>query len=460
MSIKKEKENLSYLDQALHPYQRKAVDFVIKKETAFLAMDMGLGKTLVALLAAKQLNLPALVIAPINPMYSTWPEEIEKWELDLTWDILHGPDKDKVYCTTNADVLLINYHGIKWLYNKILNGEKPWKKRMLILDESSMVKSPKTQRFKLLKKMWPLFLKNRICLSATPSPNGYHELWSQYYLLDRGKTLMDSFYKYRNAFFNYTGPPLFKTTLRSGSYETIKNRIKPVTYRLKAEDYLDMPEYIHNEIKLTMPAKRLQEYKKLEKDFFLEFTDCEATAFNAAALSLKLRQYIQGALYTDEDNGAFYPVHKIKIDALKELIEASPGQPILCPIQFKFERKMINAFMKSDVPCIAGGTPTRVAQNYIKQWNNGDLPLLLCHPASLGHGVNLQAGGHVVLWFGLTWSLEHYQQLNGRVYRQGQKRAVIINHLIMEGTIDERVIKVLKQKDATQQKLLDALRRY
>lgn len=443
----------------LHQYQENAVDFATTAKQAFLALDMGLGKTIIALTIAKRLNVPALVISPIQPMYTTWPAEIEKWGLNLTCDILHGPNKDLIFATTNADILLINFHGLKWLHNKILKSKKLWKKRMLIIDESSMVKSHTTQRFKLLKSMHPLWLDYKLCLSATPAPNGYHELWTQYFLLDRGKTLFDSYFKYRGVYFHYTGPPLYKTTLRRDSYKEIEKRVKPVTYRLKAEDYLDMPEYIHNEIKLTMPRKTAAQYKQLEDDFLLEFEKSSASAFSAGALSMKLRQFIQGAVYTDDGNGEFYPIHMIKIEALKELMESCAGQPILCPLQFKFERKMINTVLKRDVPCIAGGTSPSLAQKHIKDWNNNKIPLLLCHPASLGHGVNLQSGGHIVLWYGLTWSLEHYKQLNGRIYRQGQKNAVIINHLIMEGTTDERISKVLKAKDATQERLLNALRR-
>jgi SNF2 family DNA or RNA helicase len=443
----------------LHDYQQRAIEFAVAKKNPFFALDMGLGKTIIALKTVEQLGIPAIVIAPINPMYSTWPAEIKKWNLSLTYDILHGPHKTEIFNTSKADVLLLNFHGIKWFMQEVAKQRARWVKRMLILDESSMIKSPTTQRFKMLKKMRPLWHNYRMCLSATPSPNGYHELWSQYYMLDYGKTLFDSYYKYRGTYFNYSGPPLFKTTLRSGSYETIKNRVKPITYRLKAEDYLEMPDYIHNEIRLQLSPKLFREYKKLEDEFLLEFSETSATAYNAGALSMKLRQFIQGAVYTDAGNGEFYPLHTVKIDALKELMESSAGQPILCPIQFKFERKMINAFTKQEIPCIAGGTSTTDARRYIKQWNDGSIPLLLCHPASLGHGVNLQSGGHIVLWFGLTWSLEHYKQLNGRIYRQGQKNAVVINHFIMENTVDERVINVLKQKDASQERLLNALRR-
>ena len=442
-----------------HQYQEEAVEFSIKVGHPFLAIDMGLGKTLIKLLTLKKLGIPALIIAPINPMYNTWPDEIEKWKIGCTYNILHGPNKREIFEYTNADILLINYDGIKWLNKTILESNRPWRKRALILDESSMIKSHSTQRFKLLKKMNPLWLSYRSCLSATPSPNGYHELWTQYYILDKGKTLGSAFTHYRSRFFNYTGPPVFKTSIKPGSTKEIEQLIRPITFRLESKDYIDMPEYIHNEIKLEFPSKLFSQYKQLETEFFLEFDSTSSTAFSAATLSMKLRQFIQGAIYTDEKDGSYHLVHSLKVDQLKQLVELSIGQPILCPIQFKFELKLIREAFKYEVPCIAGQTTPKEARTFITQWNEGKLPLLLCHPASLSHGVNLQNGGFIIVWFGIPWSLEQYKQLNGRIYRQGQKRAVVINHLVIKNTIDERIMKVLAKKEATMQTLLTALKR-
>ena len=444
----------------LHQYQKKAIEFGLENKAVFFAMDLGLGKTAVALKIIEQLKQKAIVFAPLRVIYTTWPEEIKRWTPKLTYDIIHGLDKRNVLKRSKADVLLINFDGLKWFYKEVLKSHVKWHNRVLILDESSMIKSPTTLRFKLLKKMMPLWSSYRFCLSATPAPNGYHDLWSQYYMLDKGMVLFPTFHQFRNTYFNYSGPPLYKTTIRKGSYERIRDLIKPITYRLDADDYLKMPKTIYNEIPLVLSKPLQDKYKELEDKFFLEFVGADATAFSAAALSMKLRQFIQGAIYTDQKDGSFYPLHQIKIDALQELLETSSGQPILCSIQFKFELKMIREFIDKLIPCIAGGVSNKEANNLIKAWNNSELPLLLCHPASLGHGVNLQAGGHIMLWFGLTWSLEHYKQLNGRLIRQGQKNAsVTVNHLIMKNTIDERVVTVLKDKDATQSKLLDALKR-
>jgi SNF2 family DNA or RNA helicase len=442
----------------LHDYQEKAIAFCLKNRSAFLAMDMGLGKTAVALKVIEQSKQKAIVWAPLQVVHNTWPSEIKKWTPNLTFDILHGPDKTATLQHSKADILLVNYDGIKWFKEAVLNKKVKWQKRALIIDESSFIKSPTTLRFKSLKKMMPLWSDLRLCLSATPSPNGFHELWTQYYMLDNGRRLYSSFYKFRGSFFHYTGPPMYRTTILQGSYEEILRRIKDITHRLDAEDYIKMPPFIHNDIELELPKKLRSQYEELETNFFLEFTTAEATAFNAATLSGKLRQFIQGALYTDLQDGSFYPLHDIKFQAFKEIVEAAAGQPILCPIQFKFERKMINAFMKQDVPCIAGGTSQKDTNRYLKMWNEGSLPLLLCHPGSIGHGTNLQAGGHILLWYGLPWSLEQYMQLNGRLRRQGQKNAVVLNRLIMANTIDVKIAKVLKRKDATQAMLLNALK--
>lgn len=407
-----------------------------------------------------KVDQPAIVLGNLDAVLDTWPKEIKKWYPESTFDILHGYNKDSIFKRSNADYLLMNYEGLKWFFQCVMDRRVKWQKRMLVLDESSLIKDPSTKRFKMLKKMMPLWTENRLCLSATPAPKGYHNLWSQYYILDRGQRLGGTFYQYRGRYFNYTGPPLYKTTLRKGSFEAIRDKIKDITYRLEGDDWLDLPKYIYNPIIVKLPPKLREKYKEFEDNFFLEWEDTGSTVFSAAALSMKLRQFIQGAVYTDEKDGSFYPLHQIKINALKSLLESSAGQPILCPIQFKFELKMIREFVDRNVPCIVGGTKPAERRHYIDAWNRGDLPLLLCHPRSLSKSVNLQAGGHILLWYAQTWSLEDFQQLNGRLRRQGQESdVVIVNQLIMEDTVDERVAAVLKRDDATQSMLLNALKR-
>lgn len=438
----------------LHNYQKQAIKFALEKKQSYMAIDLGLGKTAIALKAIQKLDRPTIVLAPLRVTYSVWPEEIKKWTPKATYAILHGPHKDSLY-EFEKDIYLLNYDGIKWFYSMLTRPGKPFRKCSLILDESTFVKSPSTKRFKMLKKLQPFFGEFRMALSATPAPNGYHDLWSQYYLLDQGKSLSNVYYKFREQFFTYTGPPRYKTSLLRGAAKNIQTRIKPITFRLESKDYLKMPKYIHNEIKLELSTKLMAQYKQLEKEFVLNIQGSEITTFNSAALSMKLRQFIQGAMYTEE--GLTHQIHDIKLKALQEVIEGSNYQPLLCPIQFKFElRRLQKCF--GNVPVIAGQTSAEQSMEYIKEWNKGNIPLLLCHPASISHGLNLQASGHIICWYGLTWSLEQYKQLIGRIYRQGQKKAVIVHHLIMKNTIDETILKVLKQKNAVQTDLLKALK--
>jgi len=440
----------------LHDYQKKGIAFTLENKTPFLMVDLGLGKTAIALKVIEQLPNPTLVLAPLRTTYATWPEEIKLWTPNQSYTILHGTQKDSKL-RLKKQIYLLNYDGLKWFYSAILNKFRLPRKLNLVLDESSFVKSASTQRFKLLRKMMSIFTDYRMCLSATPAPNGLHELWSQYFMLDKGKRLGQTFYSFRNSYFNYSGPPIYKTIPFENTAQRMFDKVKDITFRLDAKDYLKMEPITYNAINLVLTPKLQAQYKEFENEFFLQLEDAEVEVFNAVALSGKLRQFVQGCMYTNKD-GDYTKIHNIKIEALKELRE-STNQPILCPIQFKFERKQIEKQIKG-VPCIAGGTKQHEATVYIREWNKGNLPLLLCHPASLGHGVNLQSGGHILLWLGLTWSLEQYHQMNGRLHRQGQKNAVTIHHLIMRGTIDQAVLRALSNKHITQSGFLQELRRY
>ena len=439
----------------LHKYQTRAADFVENTKTAALFIDLGLGKTAIVLEVIKRLKQPTLVIGPLRVIHSTWPEEIKKWAPHLTYKILHGPDKSVIGCN-DYDILLINYEGLKWFSEQ----RGPWKKRMVVFDESSMVKSHSTQRFKLLRKMRGLWNSYVILLSATPAPNSLSDLWSQFFLLDGGKRLGKNISEFRRLYcssFSFPGMPVTLYKVIPEREQEIYDQVKDLTFRLEAKDYLDMPPIRYNRIMLNLTPKLMKQYKELEQEFFLELGDANIEVFNAAALSMKLRQFIQGGLYDEEKLWNY--VHSIKLQALKELVETSAGQPILCAIQFKGELEVIRKAFPS-VPIIAGGTTAKQATTYIKSWNEGKIPLLLCHPASLSHGVNLQTGGHLLLWYGLTWSLEQYSQLNGRLYRQGQTRPVVIHQLVMKNTVDEAVIKALKDKTTGQNKLLTYLKKY
>lgn len=437
-------------DLKLHAYQERAIEFCMDNPSAYLAIDMGLGKTAISLKVIERLKQSAMVLGPLNTILSTWPDEIAKWTPGLTYRVLHGANKS-LDGIDQVDILLMNYEGLTWFTKQTAK----WKRRIIIYDEASMVKSHSTQRFKLLRSLSNLWTPTRLALSATPAPNSLHELWSQYYLLDSGARLGKNISEFRRRYcstFSYPGMAFTKYEVRDEKKQEIYEAIEDITFRLDAKDYLDMPEITYNTIPCKLTPALTKKYKQLEDDFFLRLDQGIITVTNAAQLSMKLRQFIQGGIYNEE--GVWEDLHEIKLRRLKELLDTSAGRPIICAIQFKGELKSIHRAFGS-VPIIAGGISGQDRKKYIDAWNAGSLPLLLCHPASLSHGVNLQSGGATVLWYGLTWSLEQYYQLNGRVYRQGQKNAVIIHHLVMQNTVDELVLRAINNKAAGLGQLLD-----
>jgi len=429
---------------------------MLEHKACFLAADMGVGKTLMVLMLIKYTGQQAFIFGPLRTITTSWPDEIEKWAPELSYKILHGPDKT-LGGTNSVDILLMNYEGLKWLSQQRASVPR----RMVIYDESSMCKSHSTQRFKLLRKMRPLWTDTSVCLSATPAPNSLQELWAQYYLLDSGRRLGKNITQFRAQYcrsFSYPGLSFTLYEVAPEKKQAIIDAVAPITFRLAASDYLSMPSITYNSIACRLSPALTKRYKQFEREFFLELEGgAEIEAPQVAQHSMKLRQFVQGGLYDEE--GVWHLLHDIKLRALKELVETSAGQPILCAIQFKGELAQIQKAFK-DVPVIAGGTSAKQGSEYIRQWNSGEIPLLLCHPASLSHGVNLQAGGHLLIWYGLTWSLEQYVQLTGRLYRQGQKNGVIVHHLVMKGTVDEAVMTALARKDTSQKDLLRALKEY
>lgn len=445
----------------LRKYQERGIEFCKKHKRAYLAVDMGLGKTRITLETLAANKKPALIFAPLRGVYSTWPDECEKWTPQLTYQILHGPQKDKAL-NTKADLYFVNPDGIKWLYKALKayyekTNSIPFEE--LIIDEGSMWKSSRTKRFSILQVLFPLFRNYRFILSGTPAPNSLLDLWSQYYILDEGKSLDSSFYRFRNAYFLSADKERRVWFLKKDVKEEIYKRIRSSTFRLDSKDHLELPERIDNRISLKLGKVLAKKYKDLETKFFLECGDDKIEAFNIMGLSNKLRQFVQGGMYKEVGSKEWFAIHSLKLDALKELVETSNGQGILCAIQFRFELQMIQKIFPN-TPIIAGGTNAKTAAMYIKQWNDQELPLLLCHSQSLSHSVNLQSGGHLVVWFGLPWSLEQYLQLNKRLHRSGQEDNVIVHHIILRNTIDEIIFRVLTRKNATQQHLLDYLNNY
>ena len=447
------------------PYQEEAIDFLLKNGSAGLFADMGLGKTAMTLSAIQDLLLNSfkahrvLVVAPLRVALISWPDELKKWGFDqrLTSVVIHGGKKKQLlhFDAHAADVTFINYDGLKWLSENAV-GMPHYD--MLVLDESTFVKNQKTKRFKILRSLRK-HVDRCIILTGTPMPNSMMDLWSQVYMLDQGERLGTSFYKFRNKYFMKIDHFGYKWALKRGAKEEIIDLISDICMVLKAVDHLDMPELKRNAIETRLSKVRMSEYEELEKDFFLMLENGEAVeAFSSAALSMKLRQYVAGFVYDDEGNPI--RVHKERLYLLSELLESLNGKPLLCAVQFKEEIPMIREHLKSNVPAIYSDTKTNEGLQHIRDWNEGKLPLLLAHPASIGHGLNLQSGGCNLLWYSLTWSLEHFDQTNARLWRSGQEDDVTMHYIVVKDTIDEAISDAIKGKDKSQQELIKRLKEW
>lgn len=437
-----------------HPYQELALDWVKSHEKCGLFLDMGLGKTVVTLTAIDYFTFDelsvyrTLVVAPKRVAENTWPEEIKKWDhlKDLRMSLIAGNPKERLKAVEKeSEIYVISRDNIAWLVNTV----KDWKWDCLVIDELSSFKNHRSKRFKALKKVTPFFRKV-IGLTGTPSPNGYMDLWSQIYLLDRGKRLGKNITAYRNDYWNsYFKGSYNEYELRKGSKEIIDEKISELCISMKARDYLkDLKESIIQDVLVDLDSKEYEKYKEMEKESVLELEDTDITALNAAAVTNKLLQLANGGAYDEEKN--FHHIHDRKLDALEELIEEAQGDNILVFYSFK-----------SDIDRLKERFPDarKLETNQdIEDWNNGKINLLLAHPASAGHGLNLQEGGSIIVWFGLTWSLELYLQANARLQRQGQKEVVRIYRLLAKGTIDETVVHVLNGKEVTQEDLLRKLK--
>ena len=352
-----------------------------------------------------------------------------------------------------ADIYIISRDNIAWLCSLYDKGRLPFD--MVVVDELSSFKSHKAVRFKALRSARP-YIKRFVGLTGTPAPNGLIDLWPQIYLMDRGERLEKTVSMYRRRYFRpakTNGHVVYSYSLISGSEQIIHDKIKDICISMKAEDYLDMPERKDNYIRLPMPSDLKKKYNDFEKSKVLEIAegnDGGISAVNAAALSNKLLQFANGAIYDEEKNAV--PIHDIKLDALEEIIEGANGKPILVAWIYQFDRDRIMDSLRRYSP------RELKTKSDIEDWNNGKIQVLLAHPASAGHGLNLQAGGSIIVWYGQTWSLELYQQFNGRLYRQGQRNTVVIHHLILQGSYDEDVIRALESKDKGQNALMESIK--
>nr|WP_242003494.1 DEAD/DEAH box helicase [Culicoidibacter larvae] len=393
-----------------------------------------------------------LIIAPLRVAKNTWTDEINKWDhLDFTVSKIIGTVKERqAAIRKKADLYIINRENVTWLVNEL---GQDWDFDMVVIDELSSFKSAKSQRFKSLRKVRPLS-KRVVGLTGTPAPNGLLDLWPQIYLLDRGEALGKTITGYRERYFTpikQNGHIVYKWGLRPDADKAIHKKIEPLCISMEAVDWLDMPERIDNYIRIDLPDKTMQQYKEFERNQILQVDNADIVALAAAAARNKLLQFANGAVYDDEKN--VIDIHDEKLKALEEIIEEAQGQPVMVFYNYQHDLMKLRKYFDKMEPC------TLDSDDDIARWNNGDIQLLLVHPASMGHGLNLQSGGNIIVWFGLNWSLELYQQANARLWRQGQKETVIINHIVAKDTIDEDVLTALENKDINQQQLIEAVKK-
>lgn len=439
-----------------HNYQEVAKNWIINNPKCGLFLDMGLGKTVTSLTAIELLINDyfdigkTLVIAPKRVAEDTWPSESKKWDhlegLKVV-GVLGNPKQRESVLQEEADIYIVTRDNVSWLVDYFKGKEFPFD--TLIIDELSSFKNHSSQRFKKLKTVTPFF-KRVIGLTGTPAPNTYMDLWSQIYLLDRGERLGKNITAFRRDFFNaYSRGMYTEYQLKPGAKEKIDSLISDICISMKAKDYLpDLKDPILIDVKAKLSKKEMEVYKTMSKDALLSYEDETIAALSAAAVTNKLLQLSNGAIYND--NGDFIEIHDKKLDVLEDLIEEAQNENILVFYNFKSDLARINKRF-TDTKKLNG-------EKEIREWNEGKIKILVAHPASAGHGLNLQDGGSIIVWFGLPWSLELYLQANARLQRQGQKQTVRIYRIISENTIDEKVVQVLNGKDIRQEELLQSLK--
>ena len=444
-----------------HEYQRYAAEYIKAHPAAAVFLACGLGKTSITLTAVNDLMFDsfeihrALVVAPIRVASFSWPAEIEKWDHleGLKYSVAVGTAAERLAALKKqADIYLINRENVQWL---ITESGIPFDFDMVIIDELSSFKNHQTKRFKALMKVRPK-VKRIVGLTGTPSSNGLMDLWAEFRLLDMGERLGRFIGQYRTSYFRpdkQNGQVVFSYKPLPGAEKQIYGKISDITISMKSTDHLQMPELINSRYTVYLSGKEDSHYADLKKDLVLQLPDGDITAANAASLSGKLSQMANGAIYTDA--GETVAIHERKLDALEDIIEAANGKPVLVAYWFRHDLERITERLhKLKIPYARLDT-----DGSIRKWNAGEIPVALIHPASAGHGLNLQGGGNTLVWFGLTWSLELYQQTVARLWRQGQQsETVVVQHIITKGTIDERIMKALSEKDTTQAALIDAVK--
>lgn len=438
-----------------HNYQTYATDFILTHPISAVLLDMGLGKSVITLTAIYDLCLDSfqirkvLVIAPLRVARDTWPSEIKKWDhlKDLSYSVVVGTEAErKAALMQKASVFIINRENVQWLVEQ---SGIPFDFDMIVVDELSSFKSHQAKRFKSLLKVRP-GVKRIVGLTGTPSSNGLMDLWAEYRLLDLGKRLGRFITHYRERYFapdKRNGSIVYSYKPLPGAEERIYQQISDITISMKSSDYLELPECIYNEVEVELSDDERDTYNTMKHDLVVSLNGQEVDASNAAALANKLSQMANGAVYGDDKK--VIPIHDRKISALEDLLEAANGKPVLVVYWFKHDLERIkNHFDVREI---------KTSQDLL-DWNAGEIPVGVIHPASAGHGLNMQFGSSTLIWFGLTWSLELYQQVNARLHRQGQKDTVVIQHIITKDTVDENVMKALRAKEKIQDALINAVK--
>ena len=449
-------------EEQLHPYQTFCVGFIEEKPQCALLLDCGLGKTIVTLTAIEHLLHDSfevsriLIIAPLRVARDTWLNELAKWAhlKNLRMERVIGPPKDRVAALSRpAELYIINRENVEWLVKHYAGRRLPFD--MLVIDELSSFKNSHAKRFMALKRVIGQFFRV-VGLTGTPAPNGLEDLWPQVFLLDRGVRLGRTMRSYIDMFFSTPNSwTPYKHELKPGAEDEIYKRINDICVSMRATDHLQMPERVDNIVELTLSTKEEKLYKQMERDMLLPYADGDVLAVNAATLAGKLLQLANGAVYDEFHN--IRVIHEKKLDALEDLIEAANGKPVLVMYTFKHDLSRIQARFGKWSPENESGVRELKTSQDMTDWNEGRIPVAVTQPASTGHGLNLQHGGSTIVWFGLNWSLELYEQANARLWRQGQKNTVVVHHLVVKGTMDEQVMLALHDKAADQNALMAAV---
>lgn len=446
-----------------HPYQIEATRRIVEQEQLALFLEMGLGKTVCTLTAIDELMYnrfevsKVLVVAPLRVAEDTWSRECEKWDhlkhLKIS-KVLGSEAKRKKALKAKADIYVINRENIAWLVDAY--GQH-WPFDMLVIDELSSFKNEVSLRFMALSKIRRHFALRVVGLTGTPAPNGLTDLWAQMFLIDLGERLGDDYEDYIQRYFD-EGRTIERNgkrivishTCTKENQQRIHKQIEDVAVSMKAKDWLTLPERIDRTVSVQLSDPLMERYREMEDKLSVSFGQDTVSLKDAMALPNKLLQLCNGAMYTED--GGVKEIHDQKLKALEELVEAANGHPVLVFYSYRHDLERIMKRLKS-----FGPRALQFSED-IAKWNRGEIPILLAHPASAGHGLNLQAGGHIIVWFGLTWSLELYEQANARLHRQGQEQSVIIHHIIAEGTIEETVLHALRNKADIQNTLMDAIK--